>query len=73
MQNYADQVLMENLVGKARLMDAMREAEKDAVFLRRAKWFCGVSFVLWATMLLHQSLHLPALGYIWQFILSLCT
>lgn len=73
MRNHADRVLTENLIGNARLKDAFLETERDAKILRRARWFCGVSSLICATMILHHSFDLPALGYVWAFILSICT
>ncbi len=73
MHIYADRVLTENLIGNARLKDAFLETERDATLLRRAWWFCGVSSLLCLVMILHHTMNLPALGYIWAFILSICT
>lgn len=73
MQYYADRVLTENLIGHARLKDAFLETERDAVLLRRATWFCGVSSLMCGVMILHHVYELPALTYVWAFILSICS
>jgi hypothetical protein len=73
MPHRSNAVIADHLIVAARLHYAFHEIERDARLLRWSLVFSGTGLMAMALVVLHHVFKWPALAFLWQLILSLCT
>lgn len=73
MSRQADLGLSAHVIVVGRLRAGFRQIERDALILRVSLWVSATSLVLAALKVLHHFFDVPALAYLWQLIVSICT
>ncbi|MEM1351811.1 MAG: hypothetical protein AAGF27_05675 [Pseudomonadota bacterium] len=73
MARNADLGVSAHMVVAARLRAGFRAIEREALILRVSLWVSALSLTIASLKALHHFFDVPALSFLWQLIISICT